>query len=80
MALDFSNEIKSVSSEKAKTLNSSTDLKKLLTPEQLKNAQSQYFAIRKSFYDSGCSMTRHDTELAELIRLKILDTILAEGF
>ena len=80
MALDFSNEMKNVSSVNAKVLKDSTDLKKLLTVGQLKKAQSQNLTIRKSFYDSGCSLTRHDTELAEMIRLKILDTILAEGF
>lgn len=58
----------------------SDELKKVLTENQLKKAQQMFFNIRKSFYDVGCPMTRKDKELAELIRLKILDTMLAEEF
>jgi hypothetical protein len=62
------------------SVSDSDELKKLLTKEQEARAKSQFLAIRKSFLDSGCPMTRHDKELAELIRHKILDVILAEGF
>ena len=59
---------------------SSSDLKKALSDKQLDKAKSMYLNIRKSFFDNGAPMTRHDQELAELIRLKILDTLLAEEF
>ena len=60
--------------------NSSGDLKKALTDKQMDTAKEMYYTIRKSFASSGAPMTKHDQELAELIRLKILDVILAEGF
>ena len=77
MALDMSNiKAKQITSN----ANSSSDLKKALTEKQLTKATSMYYDIRKSFASTGSPMTRHDQELAELIRLKILDVILAEGF
>jgi len=62
------------------SVNDSEQLKKALSEKQLKKAKEMYFNIRKSFFDQGCPMTRQDQELAELIRLKILDTLLAEEF
>ena len=60
--------------------NSSDDLKKALTDKQVDTAKQMYYTIRKSFADAGAPMSRHDQDLAESIRLKILDIILAEGF
>jgi len=62
------------------SVNDSEQLKKSLSDKQLASAKKMYFDIRKSFFDAGCPMTRQDQELAELIRLKILDVILAEEF
>ena len=80
MAIDFTQEMKQVNSQKIETLDSSIELKKMLNQKQLDQARKKYLDIRKSFFDSGCPLTRHDQELAELIRLKILDMMLAEDF
>lgn len=61
-------------------IDSSNDLRKALSEDQLKKAKQMFFNIRKSFFENGAPMTRQDIELAELIRLKILDTLLAEEF
>ena len=79
MALDLSNAKRKQIQSKS-DIDSSEDLKKVLSEDQLKKAKQMFFNIRKSFYDSGAPMTRKDIELAELIRLKILDTLLAEEF
>ena len=79
MALDMSG-AKTKQTLSLSSSNSSTDLKKVLSENQMKKAKEMYFDIRKSFLQAGAPMTRHDTELAELIRLKIIDTLLAEEF
>lgn len=77
--LDMSNaKRKQIQSKSA--VDSSEDLRKALSEDQLKKAKQMFFNIRKSFFDSGSPMTRKDIQLAELIRLKILDTLLAEEF
>ena len=79
MALDMTNaKTKQVMSKSEDE--SSKDLKLMLSENQLTKATSIYYNIRKAFYDNHIPMTRHDEELAELIRLKILDTILVEDF
>ena len=80
MAIDFSDETKQVKQAKTQALTTSNDLKGMLSEKQLDKARQMYLNIRKSFYDQGCSLTRHDKELAEMIRLKILDMMLAEDF
>ncbi len=80
MALNFNEEVKQVKNKKIQSLDSSSELKQMLSEKQLDLAKRKYMDIRKSFYDSGCPLTRHDKELAELIRLKILDMMLAEDF
>ena len=80
MAMDFTNAKQKQSVEKSLTLDQSSDLKKLMTEKQATYAKKKFYDIRKAFYDSGCPITRHDEELLELIRLKIIDTLLVEGF
>jgi len=80
MALNFSEGKTKQANDKIQSAESSSDLKKLMTDKQMDLAARKFYDIRKSFYDSGCPITRHDTELLELIRLKIIDTLLVEGF
>jgi hypothetical protein len=69
-----------IKSKLATNASNSADLKKLLTEAQTKSAKDKFFNIRKAFLDAGCPMTMDDSELAELIRLKILKVALAEEF
>ncbi len=55
-------------------------LKLKLTPWQLKRSKKVFSAIQEVFHQNGLTLTKDDTRLIDLIKIKILDVYLAENF